>query len=95
MEQAFSDFDVAGEILDLYFPRTVFTVENGWLKLISQLIFFFSSTAGQHLASQVIVILSLVFIAFSMSSVEEIQWRGILSVRDLILYEELDVGSSC
>ncbi|XP_022145599.1 probable DNA helicase MCM8 [Momordica charantia] len=54
MEQAFSDFDVAGDTLDLYFPRTLFTVENGWLKLISQLIFFFSSPAGRHLASQAI-----------------------------------------
>lgn len=57
MEQAFSDFDIAGDILDLYFPRTVFTVENEWLKLISQLIFFFSSPAGGRLASQVILAL--------------------------------------
>ncbi|KAG7027994.1 putative DNA helicase MCM8, partial [Cucurbita argyrosperma subsp. argyrosperma] len=54
MEQAFSDFDIAGDIFDLYFPHSVFTVENEWLKLISQLIFFFSSPAGRHLASQAI-----------------------------------------
>ncbi|KGN58934.1 probable DNA helicase MCM8 [Cucumis sativus] len=54
MEQAFSDFNIAGDILDLYFPRTVFTVENGWLNLISQLIFFFSSPAGRHLSSQAV-----------------------------------------
>lgn len=59
MEQAFSDFNIAGDILDLYFPRTVFTVENGWLNLISQLSFFFSSPAGRHLSSQVILSLSL------------------------------------
>ncbi|TYK25105.1 putative DNA helicase MCM8 isoform X1 [Cucumis melo var. makuwa] len=54
MEQAFSDFNIAGDILDLYFPRTVFTVENGWLNLISQLSFFFSSPAGRHLSSQAV-----------------------------------------
>lgn len=52
MELAFSDFNIPGDILDLYFPRTVFTVENGWLNLISQLILFFSSPAGRHLSSQ-------------------------------------------
>ncbi|CAK9323207.1 unnamed protein product [Citrullus colocynthis] len=54
MELAFSDFNIPGDILDLYFPRTVFTVENGWLNLISQLILFFSSPAGRHLSSQAI-----------------------------------------
>lgn len=70
MEQASSNVDLAGDIFDLYFPRTIFTVENEWLKLISQLIYFFSSPAGGHLASQVILTLARIDLYFLLACYE-------------------------
>ncbi|XP_038903978.1 probable DNA helicase MCM8 isoform X1 [Benincasa hispida] len=93
MEQTFSDFNIAGDILDLYFPRTVFTVENGWLNLISQLIFFFSSPAGRHLSSQAIDDGRGIFIL----SIDFQQFRKICDRREfyIMLEENPKVALKC
>ncbi|WVZ06235.1 hypothetical protein V8G54_019581 [Vigna mungo] len=41
------------EVLDIYFPEQLFTVEKTWNNLASSLFSFFSSTVGQNLVSQV------------------------------------------
>ncbi|QCD97888.1 minichromosome maintenance protein 8 [Vigna unguiculata] len=41
------------EVLDIYFPEQLLTVENTWFNLASSLFSFFSSPVGQNLVSQV------------------------------------------
>lgn len=43
------------ELVDVYFPQQLFTIEETktWLNLTDALFFFFSSSQGQNIASQV------------------------------------------
>ncbi|KAJ1443853.1 P-loop containing nucleoside triphosphate hydrolase [Sesbania bispinosa] len=41
------------ELLDIYFPQQLFTVEENWLNLTTALLSFFSSPPGLNVASQV------------------------------------------
>ncbi|KAF7804491.1 putative DNA helicase MCM8 [Senna tora] len=78
-----SDPSCLMDILGIYFPQQLFTVEQSWLDLTSALVSFFSSPSGQNLVSQVKNDCSSFFL-----SIDFQQFRKICHVEEL--YEMLD-----